>query len=65
MSDGMYEVFSGTGKNKKRVYPREIKINKYVDVVEFKDAIIISNKKEGSYVTLKRKTYARIKKEIK
>lgn len=62
MSDGMYEAFAGK-VNKKKV-PREIQINKYVDVVLFKDSALITNKKEKTTIALKYKTLKKILKEL-
>lgn len=61
MSDGMYEAFAGRQKN---VKIREVAINKYVDIIVYKDRVLISNKKEQTTIALKKKTINRIAKEI-
>lgn len=61
MSDGMYEALSGRGKNK---VPREVQINKDVDIILYKDSIIITNKKQNALIALKTKTLKKILKEV-
>jgi hypothetical protein len=61
MSDGMYEALTGRGKSAK---VREVAINKYVDVLVYKDRVLISNKKEQTTIALKKKTLAKIVKEM-
>ena len=61
MSDGMYEAFTKRGKNSK---VREVAINKYVDVLVYKDRVLISNKLEQTTIALKKKTLSKIIKEI-
>lgn len=62
MSDGMYEAFAG--KPKKSKIPREVEINKHVDLVVFKDRVVISNKLENTTIALKKTTMKKILKEL-
>lgn len=62
MSDGMYEAFAG--KPKKSKIPREVEINKDVDLVVFKDRVLISNKLEKTTIALKKTTIKKIVKEL-
>lgn len=62
MSDGMYEALAG--KPSKTKIPREIQINKFVDVLIFKDSVLITNKKEKTTIALKTKTLKKIMKEL-
>ena len=63
MSDGMYEAFAG--KPDKKKLPREVQINKYVDVLYEKNAVLITNKKEKTFISLKYTTLEKIMKERK
>jgi hypothetical protein len=63
MSDGMYEAFAG--KPGKKQIPREVQINKNVDVVIFKDSVLIYNKLEKTTISLKKTTLKKIIGELK
>lgn len=63
MSDGMYEALAG--KPSKNKVPREIQINNYVDLLVFKDSVLITNKKEKTTIALKKITLKKIMKELK
>ena len=62
MSDGMYEAF--TARPDKKKTPREVQINKNVDMVIYKDRVLISNKLEKTFIALKIKTVKKIAKEL-
>lgn len=63
MSDGMYEAFAG--KPSKKKVPREVKINKNVDLIVFKDSVIIYDKLEKTTIALKKTTLKKIMGELK
>jgi hypothetical protein len=63
MSDGMYEAMAG--KPSKTKVPREVQINAHVDVLVFKDSVLITNKKEKTTIALKKVTLKKIMKELK
>ena len=58
MSDGMYEAFA------KRNQKKEFKINKNVDLVEYEDRVLITNKLEKTSIALKKRTLKKIMKEL-
>lgn len=62
MSDGMYEAMAG--KPSKTKIPREVHINEHVNIVVFKDSVLISNTKEQSTIALKTRTLKKIVKEL-
>jgi len=63
MSDGMYEAFAP--RNQTRSNLKKVTINKSVDVyfTENKSRIVIHNKRQDSYLGIKRDTLKKIYKE--
>lgn len=59
MSDGMYEAFRPRQEEIK-----EVKINKHVSIIVYKDRVLITNTLDKSSVPLKKKTLFKIVKEI-
>lgn len=59
MSDGMYETFRPRQEEIK-----EVKINKHVSIIVYKDRVLITNALDKSSVPLKKKTLFKIIKEI-
>ena len=58
MSDGMYEAFA------KRNQKKEHQINKHVEMVEYGDRVLITNKLEKTSIALKKRTLKKIMKEL-